>query len=97
MLHYERIDVSEGTDINKSDKSKKCMICHYWYFKDIDYKYEPYICNGCHDLSVVVYDLNDFMILNIKGGNCRRYRFNFSKSDAIKLLNNFVLDNKGVL
>ena len=97
MLQYERIDVSEGIDINKSDKSKKCMIRHYWYFKDIGYKYEPYICNGCHDLSVVVYDLNDFMILNIKGGNCRRYGFNFSKSDAIKLLNNFVLDNKGVL
>ena len=35
---------------------------------------------------MMVYDLNDFMILNIKGVN-----------DAIKLLNNFVLDNKGVL
>ena len=48
MLQYERIDVSEGIDINKSDKSKECMICHYWYFKDIGYKYEPYVCNRCH-------------------------------------------------
>ena len=40
--------------INQSDKSKECMICHYSYFKDIGYKYEPYVCNGCHDLSVVV-------------------------------------------
>ena len=37
MLQYERIDISEGTDINKSDKSKECMICHYWYFIDIGY------------------------------------------------------------
>ena len=57
MLQYERIDVSEGIDLNKSDKSKECMICYYWYFKDIAYKYKPYICNRCHDLSMMVYDL----------------------------------------
>ena len=45
----------------------------------------------------MVYDLNDFMILNIKGVDYRCYLFNMSKSDAIKLLNNSVLDNKGVI
>ena len=96
MLQYERIDVSEGIDLNKSDKIKKCIICHYWYFKDIGYKYEPYVCNGCHDLSMLVYDLND-LILNIKGVDYRCYVFNMSKIYAINLLNNSVLDNKGVL
>ena len=97
MLQHERIDVSTGTDLNKSDKSKKCMICHYWYFKNIGYKYEPYVCNGCHDLSMMVYDLNDFMILNVKGVDYRCCVFNMSKNDAITLLNNSVLDNKRVL
>ena len=97
MLLYERIDVTEGIDINKSDKSKECMICHYWCFKDIGYKYESYVCNGCHDLSMMVYDLNDFRNLSIKGIEYRFYVFNMSKSDAINLLNNSVLDNKGVL
>ena len=32
MLEYERIDISEGTDIDKTDKSKECMLCHYWFF-----------------------------------------------------------------
>ena len=73
------------------------MICHYWYSKDIGYKYEPLVCNGYHDLSMVVYDLNEFMILNIKGIDYRFYVFNMSKNDAIKLLNNSWLDNKGVL
>ena len=41
MLQYERIHFSEGTDINKSNRSKECMVCHYWYFKDIGYKFEP--------------------------------------------------------
>ena len=97
MLQYERIDVSQGIDINKLDKSKECMICHYWYFKDIGYKYEPNVCNQCHDLSMAVYNLNDFMILNIKGIDYRCHVFNMSRSDAITLLNNSVLDNKGVL
>ena len=30
MLEYERIDISEGIDIDKTNKSKECDICHYW-------------------------------------------------------------------
>ena len=73
------------------------MTCNYWYFEEIDHKYEPHASNQCHDLSMVVYDLNDLMILNIKGIDYRCYVFNMSKNDAITLLNNSVLDNKGVL
>ena len=51
----------------------------------------------CHDLSVVVYDLNDFMILNIKGVDYRCCVLNMSKNDAINLLNNSMLDNKRLL
>ena len=46
---------------------------------------------------MAVYDLKDFMILSIKGVGYRYYIFNMSKNDAINLLNNPVLDNKGVL
>ena len=51
MLEYERIDISEGIDVNKTNLSKECDICHYWYFKNICFKYEPCLCNGCHDLN----------------------------------------------
>ena len=43
MLEYDRIDISEGIDVNKTNASKECDICHYWYFKDIGFKYEPYL------------------------------------------------------
>ena len=39
ILQYERIDASEGIDINQPNESKECMICHYWYFLDIGYEY----------------------------------------------------------
>ena len=43
MLEYDRIDISEGIDVNKTSAPKECDICHYCYFKDIAFKYEPYL------------------------------------------------------
>ena len=45
MLEYDRIDLPEKIDINKTNASKECKICHYWYFKDIGFKYESHLCN----------------------------------------------------
>ena len=50
MLQYQKIDVSEKIDVNKTNASKKCEFCHYWFFKDIGFKVEEHICNKCHDL-----------------------------------------------
>ena len=50
MLEYDRIDISEGIDINKTNPSKKYDICLYWYLLLKYFKYEPYFCNGCHNL-----------------------------------------------
>ena len=50
MLEFEKIDISERIYFNKTNLSKECDISHYWYFKNICFKYEPYLCNGCHDL-----------------------------------------------
>ena len=50
MLEYDRIDISEGIDVSKTSASKECDICHYWYLKDIGFEYEPYLCNGGHNL-----------------------------------------------
>ena len=98
MLEYERIDISEGIDVNKTNLSKECDICHYWYFKDIGFSYEPYLCNGCHDLMQKAMSFNNIAIVCIKGN---AYRINFlyvSKDDAINIMNGSILpDKRGVL
>ena len=66
MLEYDRIDVSEGNDVNKTNSSKECDICHYWYFKDIGFEYEPYLCNGCYDLMQKAMGVNNIAIVYIK-------------------------------
>ena len=79
MLQYERIDISKGIHFDKSNKSVEYMIHYFWYFRDIGFKYQPYVCNKCHDLSMIVQDLKDLMILKIKGFGYRCYVFNMSK------------------
>ena len=41
MIYYDRIDISEGIDINQTITSKECNICHYWYFLDKAFKFQP--------------------------------------------------------
>ena len=50
MLEYNRIEVPEGIDVNKTDGLRDCIICHYWYFLDTNLKLQPKVCNGSHDL-----------------------------------------------
>ena len=50
MLEFDGIHISKGIDVNKTNLSKECDICHYLYFEDIGFKYEPYLCNESHDL-----------------------------------------------
>ena len=98
MLESGRIDISEEIDINKTNLSKECDICHYWYFKDVGFKYEPYLCNGCHDLMQKAMSFNNVAIVYVKGS---AYRINFqyiSKDDAINIMNgSSLVDKSGVL
>ena len=66
MLKCNRVDISEGIDINKTNASKERKSCHYWYFKDTGFKYEPYLCNGCHSSMQKAISFNDVAIVYVK-------------------------------
>ena len=98
MLEYERTDISEGTNVNKTNLSKECDICHYWYFKDIGFKCESYLCNGCHNLMQKAMGFNNIAIGYIKGSAYRIHFCYMSKDDAINIMNGSNLVHKrGVL
>ena len=89
MLEYDRINVSEGIDVNKSnDKSKECDICHYWYFLDKNFSYQPHLCNGCHELMHKAMSFNDVAIVSIKGNDYRTHFRFMSKDNAISIMHN---------
>ena len=97
MLEYDRINISKGIDMNKTNLSKKCDICHYWYFKDIGFK-QPYLCNGCHDLMQKAMSFNNIAIVYVKENAYRIYFWYISKDDAINIMNGSnMIDKRGVL
>ena len=96
MISYERIDKSESIDFTKTGNSIKCMIYNYFYFSG-GFKYQPYVCNGCHEFSMVVQNLSDFLNLTIRNIDYRVYIAGVDKKAAVYILNNFVLDDKGVI
>ena len=97
MLEYDRIDISEGIDINNANVSKECDICHYWYFLDKNLNYEPYLCNGCHDLMQKAMNFNDVAIASIKGNDHRIHFWYMSKNDAINIMKNSNFKKNGSL
>ena len=99
MLEYDRIDISEGIDINKCEEtSKKCSLSKCYYFLDKNFSYGPFLCNGCYDMSLKAENMESLTIIN---HNENHYHVNFafiSKKDAYNLIKNAtIIDKKGTL
>ena len=99
MLEYDRIDISEGTDIKKcKETSRECNLCKFYYFLHKKFNYRPYLCDACHDMSMKAVSIKNLAITNHNGNN---YRVNFafiSKKEAYNLIKNAVImDEKGTL
>ena len=94
MLEYDRIDVSQGIDANKTNASTEWDICHYWYFLDKGFKYETYLSSCCHDLMQKAMNFNDIVIVSVKISDYRIHFWYRSKDDAINIMKNSDLNEK---
>ena len=98
MLGYERIDISDGINVNKSYESKECTLCHYWYFLDRSFSYWPYLCHGCYYMTQKCNKLKNIAINRIKKSVYRIFFLFMSKRQARKLMaNSNVIDKKDFL
>ena len=74
------------------------MLCHYWYFLDKNFSYEPYLCNGCYNVVQKCNKLKNIAIAHVKKSAYRIYFEYMSKREAKKLMTNSnLIDKKGVL
>ena len=69
MLCFDRIDISKGTNVNKTSASKEFNIWQYWYFLNYSFNFQPNIYDRSHDLLIMSVNLSDIAILNIKGSD----------------------------
>ena len=68
-IYYDRIDISEGIDVNETSSSKECDVCLYWYFLNYSSKCQPNVLNRYHDLLMMSMNLRDIAILNLISKN----------------------------
>ena len=87
MLEYEKIDICEGIDVNKSNNSRECSLCHYWYFIDKNFNYQKYLCNNCLDMSMKAVSIKNLAIIYFKGNACRVNFAFMTINDVTKLMN----------
>ena len=70
------------------------MICHYWFFNH-GFKFQDSICNVCHDLTMLSLNIRDIAIITVQNVDYRCIIYNISKSEAINLLKNSALEDRG--
>ena len=93
LLYYGRIDISEGIGPTKSNKTKKCMICCYWFVND-GFEFQDFVCDRGHDLTILSVNISDITIITVKNVDYRCTIHNTGQSETINLLKNSVLEDR---
>ena len=94
MLYFDRIEVSEGIDVNKTNEPKECDICHYWYFLNKGFTFQPNVSNRCHCLLMMSMNLSNAAISNIKHDDYCCIISRISRNETINLIQNVSLAKK---
>ena len=85
---FDRIVISKGIHVNKTNASKECDICHYWYFLNKGFKFQPNVCNKCYGLFMIGMNLSDIIILSIQDAFYCCIISGITKNEAINLMQN---------
>ena len=94
MLEYQKIDISEGIVVDMSNKSKECMLYHYWYFLNENFSYGPYLCDRWYNVMQKSNDFKNIAIVHAKKSAYRIYFLYMSKREAKKIMTNSNLIDK---
>ena len=79
----------------KTSASKECDICHYWFFLNKGFKFQPTVSKGCNNLSMMSMNLSNIAILNTEGSNYRYIISGISKNEAMQ--NTDLIEKSGKL
>ena len=88
IIQLEKIEDSEGIDIDKTDKSKERKVCHYNYF-DNGFKSDLKICNRC---DWEIKSFGEFPIITANDVGCRFLMLDMTEEDLIEFIKIFESD-----
>ena len=67
-----------------------------WFFNRL-FKFQDHVCNDCHDLTIFCLNRSNIAIITVKNVDYCCIMYIINKSEAIHLLENYVLDDRGYL
>ena len=79
MIEHKKIDILEGIDLNKTNKSKESMFFHYYSYLNKNFSYGPYLCDGCYNMTQKSVDSKNIDIVYIKRNAYRIHFWHMSK------------------
>ena len=95
MLQYVKIDVSEEIHVHKTSLSKECILCHYWYFENVGFRFEPQVCDKCQDVLMTAYEFKN--IESVGGVDFRCILWGITSDEAVNRLNNSVTKQRRLI
>ena len=95
MLYYDRIDIKGRNDLVKSNNSKEYMICNYYFF---NHGFKLKILYAMvYVLTMLGVNISNIAIITIKNVDYCCNIHNLSKCEAINLLKNSFLEDRGYI
>ena len=94
MLGYDRIDVSESIDTNKTDTLLECTFCHYWYFLRISFRFQQKVCDSCHDMTQNSMSFDDSTIVIVNRHDNRIKVWFMTLSEVVNRMKNADLNEE---
>ena len=94
MLEYDRIDISEDIDTNKTSDSDEPIICHYCLLLRINFKFQSNVCDGCHKMTKRFISFGGIAFVIMKKHDCRINFWFMTKSEDINRMKNASLNEK---
>ena len=88
FVYYKCYILIELTFLEELMLTKNCDICHYWYFLNFSFTFQPNVFNRCHDLLMMSMNISDIAILKIKGFDYRCIISLIKKNETINLMQN---------
>ena len=90
-LYYDRIDVLKELIFIKQVHQKRVI---FVYFLNNSFKFQPDVCNRCHDLLMMSINFSDISFLNINGSDYHCIISLISKDKDVNFLQNGDLTEK---
>ena len=88
-MQYEKITDNEGIDyLRNIITSRFCNVCKFWFFLDKNFNYEDHACNGCHNLLMMAFSLDNIAILRVGNACYQCILMGIGRNEALRRLNN---------